>query len=43
MLTARTDVRRRQITPPLYAGFRKALRALDDYAATTLQVRKGGS
>jgi hypothetical protein len=43
VLTSRTDVRRRQITPALYPGFRKAICALDNFAATTLRVGKGGS
>ena len=42
-LHARTDVRRRQIPPAGYAGFRKALGALDDYADTVIHLAKGGA
>ncbi len=42
-LHARTEVRRRQIPPAGYAGFKKALDALDDYAALVLRVEKGGA
>jgi hypothetical protein len=42
-LHARADVRRRQIPPSGYEGFRKAVTALDDYAGTVLRVAKGGA
>ena len=42
-LHARTDVKRRQIPPAGYPDFVKALKALDDYAATPLRAVKGGA
>ncbi|HVP40298.1 MAG TPA: DUF3857 domain-containing protein [Candidatus Saccharimonadales bacterium] len=42
-LRARAEVRRRQIPPAGYDGFRKALEALDAYAAAPLRVAKGGA
>lgn len=42
-LSARVDVKRRQIPPAQYAGFRKAIAALDDFAARPIRVVKGGA
>jgi hypothetical protein len=42
-LHARAEVRRRQIPPSGYAGFKRAIDALDDYAALVLRVEKGGA
>jgi hypothetical protein len=42
-LHARTDVRRRQIPPSGYEGFKKAIDALDGYAGTSLRIAKGGA
>ncbi len=42
-LTARADVRRRQIRPDQYAGVREALLALDAFAARPVRVAKGGA
>lgn len=42
-LSARVDVKRRQIPPVQYAGFRKAIVALDDFAARPVRVVKGGA
>jgi hypothetical protein len=42
-LRARAEVRRRQIPPAGYAGFKKALDALDSYADLVLRVEKGGA
>lgn len=43
VLHTRTDVRRRQFPPSGYEGFLDALHRLDDYAAATLRVTKGGA
>lgn len=42
-LESRTEVRRRQFGPDGYAGFKKALDALDEFAAAPLRVAKGGA
>lgn len=42
-LSARVDVKRRQIPPAQYAGFRKAIAALDDFAGRPIRVVKGGA
>jgi hypothetical protein len=42
-LRSRTEVRRRQIPPSGYAGFKKALDALDGYADLVVRVEKGGA
>jgi hypothetical protein len=38
-----TDVRRRQIPPSGYDGFKKAIDEMDDWAGTTVRVTKGGA
>ena len=42
-LRSRTEVRRRQIPPSGYAGFKQALDALDGYADLVVRVEKGGA
>jgi hypothetical protein len=42
-LRARTDIRRRQITPEGYPDLLKAIEALDDFAETSLRAVKGGA
>lgn len=42
-LHARLEVLRRQIPPSGYAGFKKALDAMDDYAAASFRLVKGGA
>ncbi len=41
-LTQRCEVRRRQIPPDGYKGFKKAMDAANDWSETTFRVEKGG-
>ncbi len=43
ILETRTDVRRRQIPPDGYAGYKKALDELNSWGETVLRVAKGGA
>ncbi len=42
-LHTRTDIRRRQIPPSGYAGLRKAVAALDEFADRPVRIEKGGA
>jgi|GEM_PF-20337 len=42
-ISSLTDVRRRQIPPSGYQGFKKVIDEMDDWAGTTVRVTKGGA
>lgn len=42
VITALAEVKRRQIPPDHYAGFRKAIAGLDEFAARPIRLGKGG-
>jgi hypothetical protein len=43
LVKQKVEIRRRQIPPDGYAGFRKALKEAKSYAGTTFRAEKGGS
>jgi hypothetical protein len=42
-VTQKVEIRRRQIPPDGYHGFRKAIKEVKDYAATIFRAEKGGA
>jgi hypothetical protein len=42
-VTQKVEIRRRQIPPDGYTGFRKAIEEVKNYAATIFRAEKGGA